>query len=704
MKKIIYNILCATCLTGALASCSDFLEIEPQNVITSDQFWNEKADVEAIMLGCYTRMQTDDVVARMMAWGEFRSDNISVGLNADKDLSLTNLLKENLTASNAYTNWEGFYSVINRCNTILKYAPEVAQKDPGYTDSELRATIAEATALRDLCYFYLIRTFRDVPMSFEAFVDDDQMMAMPAVPFNQALSTLIADLESVRTNAVKNYPSTQPLYQTGRITQDAIHAILCDMCLWNKDYQKCIDYADLVIASKKEQAKKGTTGSYSMGGSMTSTDTERTNGYPLLSEYSGNRFGAAYNSLFITGNSSETIFELTYSGKETENKNTLSNKAVSVFYGNAKVARGYVAPSSVVMGDNSLVFEDKRDARYYEACNEANEGITKFVYRSLSIDATSTSEDPKASYGAMWTEDLCKSNWIIYRLTDVMLMKAEALSQLMVQGTDQPEPKTAPGCYLYQLNTSKGAVGNDTEKDKDTLTVKGALDVINTLEIAKSTEKYYFIKGTITDDEVVIDSETGKATFTIANEDGSAKLLCVDVNGLKNKAIGKTASSRPKSGDAVIIFGKLMKGMKLDVDALARNKEYIEKAFDLVNAINKRSILVRNLSGSDTLNIDNYQSKSILSDLIMKERQREFLFEGKRYYDLVRQAWREGSSEQLATTVVKKLTSGGEAVRMRLSKMDGIFWPYNIDELKVNPYLKQNPAFGSGENSSYSQN
>ena len=332
MKKIIYNILCATCLTGALASCSDFLEIEPQNVITSDQFWNEKADVEAIMLGCYTRMQTDDVVARMMAWGEFRSDNISVGLNADKDLSLTNLLKENLTASNAYTNWEGFYSVINRCNTILKYAPEVAQKDPGYTDSELRATIAEATALRDLCYFYLIRTFRDVPMSFEAFVDDDQLMAIPATPFNEALNTLIADLESVRTNAVKNYPSTQPLYQTGRITQDAIHAILCDMCLWNKDYQKCIDYADLVIASKKEQAKKGTSGSYSMGGSMTSTDTERTNGYPLLSEYSGNRFGAAYNSLFITGNSSEAIFELTYSGKDTESKNTLSNKAVSVLW------------------------------------------------------------------------------------------------------------------------------------------------------------------------------------------------------------------------------------------------------------------------------------------------------------------------------------------------------------------------------------
>ena len=70
----------------------------------------------------------------------------------------------------------------------------------------------------------------------------------------------------------------------------------------------------------------------------------------------------------------------------------------------------------------------------------------------------------------------------------------------------------------------------------------------------------------------------------------------------------------------------------------------------------------------------------------------------------MREAWREGTSEKLATTVVKKMTSGGEAVRMRLSKMDGIFWPYNINELKVNTNLKQNPAFGSGENGSYEQN
>ena len=697
MKKIIYNIIGVACIAGSLTSCSDFLEIEPQNEITMEQFWNEKADVEAIMMGCYSRMQSDDIIRRMMIWGEFRSDNISTGMLADQDISLTNIMKENLTASNAYTTWDGFYNVINRCNTIIKYAPEVAEKDPAYTQSELRATIAEASALRDLCYFYLIRTFRDVPFSFEAVVDDDQPMALAATPFNEVLNTLIADLESVRNNAMRLYPTTEKTSQTARITQDAINAMLCDMCLWNKDYQKCIAYADLVIASKKEQAKNGS----SSGGTMTQSDSERTNGYPLIGEFSGNRYGTAYNSLFVMGNTQETIFELAFTGKENESRSTLSNTAVGYFYGNSVLPIGRVAPSSVVLGDNSTVFESKRDARYYEACNTNIESIAKYVYRSLSIDATSTSSDPQPAYGLPWTDGLNKSNWIIYRLTDVMLLKAEALAQLMTDGNDVPEPMTAPGCYLWRLNTQNGVANASSEKG-DTVTVEGALRIIEELEETKATEKTYFIKGTITQTEPVIDS--GKATFFICNDAGTDSLLVSEVMGLQNKVIPNTASKRPKIGDKVIIFGKLMKGVKIDETAFAQNQTYIAQAFDLVNAVNKRAVLARTLTSSDTLLLANYQAKHNLVNLIMKERQRELLFEGKRYYDLVRQAWREGSSEELATSVVKKLTSGGEAVRLRLSKMDGIFWPYHIDEVKVNPNLKQNPAFGSGENESYAKN
>ena len=40
-------------------------------------------------------------------------------------------------------------------------------------------------------------------------------------------------------------------------------------------------------------------------------------------------------------------------------------------------------------------------------------------------------------------------------------------------------------------------------------------------------------------------------------------------------------------------------------------------------------------------------------------------------------------------------------VKNFFKKMDAIFWPYNYEEMKVNKNLVANPAFSSGESSSY---
>ena len=288
-----------------LSSCSDFLEIEPQNEIIHENFWNEKADVDGMVSGCYSKLQSEGIIRRMMIWGEFRSDNVVAGQNITDDSHLEKVFKASIDASNVYTTWDEFYNVINRCNTIIQFAPEVAQKDISYTESELMATIAEVTALRSLCYFYLIRAFRDVPYTTVAYLGDDQKMDHPAAKFDDVLDSLITDLEKVRPYAVVKYPITQPLYQTGRITQEAINAMLCEMYLWKKDYQNCIKYADMVIESKIQQKEDEKN---NFGGNMTSQNTsDGIDGFPLIptsQRVGGNQFGQAYNSIIGTGNSS----------------------------------------------------------------------------------------------------------------------------------------------------------------------------------------------------------------------------------------------------------------------------------------------------------------------------------------------------------------------------------------------------------------
>lgn len=83
-----------------------------------------------------------------------------------------------------------------------------------------------------------------------------------------------------------------------------------------------------------------------------------------------------------------------------------------------------------------------------------------------------------------------------------------------------------------------------------------------------------------------------------------------------------------------------------------------------------------------------------MEELVLAERRRELMFEGKRWYDLVRRARREGNSNSLKSAVSKK---GVENLN-KLSVMDAIYWPYNQDELKVNGSLKQNPAYDTASN------
>ena len=548
-----------------LGSCSDFLEIEPLNDIVLDKFWNEENDVENIVAGCYSGMQNRILIERMIVWGELRSDHLIGGTGVQDNINIQNILKENITANNVYTSWGEFYDIINRCNTVLHYSPLVAERDPNYTETELMATRAEVSAIRDLCYFYLIRTFRDVPYSTQPFLDELQQMAMPATKFDAVLDSLITDLENVKSYAVKTYPVSKTNYQCGRITQDAIHAMLAEMYLWKKDYANSVKYADMVIDAKTQRFQDEIDNAGS-----NSSSYKMFEGYPLIydSYTTGNLYGNAYGTIFGSGASRESILELIFADDNTR----LANHGLSFLYGNQKTSPGIVKPADFITTDVSdasyKVFCDKYDTRNYEnlyKMSASQYGVAKYVCKSGMVSISSTEITSSAS--PSYPEEYCHANWILYRLTDVMLLKAEALVQMV---------------------------------------------------------------------------------------DGDAKTEA--------------------------------------------NDSLLRAAYDIVSVINKRSNCATTYM---PITYANYSTKSQMENLVFEERARELMFEGKRWYDLVRRSLRDGNTSYLVQQVTRKGSDNASVVQAKLAKMDAIFWPYNLDELKVNPYLVQNPAFGSGDDNSY---
>mgnify|MGYP002526072520 CR=1 FL=1 len=159
--KHIKSFLLVALLGASFTSCNDFLNLEPLNDIVLENFWTDKSDVESVLLGAYQGLEKSDCLLRMSVWGEMRSDNIVEGNGTGEDIR--QICRENLLITNSYCKYNAFYDVVNRANTVLYFAPIVADKDPNFLIDELKAQEAEAIALRCLCYWYLIRAFHDVP-------------------------------------------------------------------------------------------------------------------------------------------------------------------------------------------------------------------------------------------------------------------------------------------------------------------------------------------------------------------------------------------------------------------------------------------------------------------------------------------------------------------------------------------------------------
>lgn len=438
--------LAAVLVTG-LSSCNDFLTIYPTDKTIGEDFWKTKEDVQGMVTGAYGSMISYGCQERAIIWGAYRSDEL-VKYSSYNNTNLENISAVNLLPQNGYNSWESFYAVINRCNIVLNHAADVMENDPAFTKGDYDETRAQMLALRSLCYFYLVRTFRDVPYTTQSYEDDDQEMVIPQVAPDSVLQYCINDLEEAERYIMKSGAyGKQDWRNVGYFTRDAVRALLADIYLWRAsinhsqaDYQKCISYADQIIKSKDEYFQANTTG-------MAAMDKDP---YHLIDR------DMAFSSIFVDGNSSESILEWQYDGSNNSNLalenlyyetgNSENHQTTSALMA-SQIFNFYDEKANTAQGQK--VYVSKNDYRYwYNVYGVNSEEATELSVRKMvSQDGyvssgNQASTDPtKFNVGETQnnrrTFDNYRQNWIVYRLTDVMLMKAEALVQTAANDSDR---------------------------------------------------------------------------------------------------------------------------------------------------------------------------------------------------------------------------------------------------------------------------
>lgn len=379
LHKRLKYIIVLFALSVAFASCKKWMDLKPNDGIIREDFWKTKEDVQAAVLGCYASMlgapsggETHAAAELFFLWGELRADMLASFLGTrDNEFEVMNV---NTTAANTITNWRPLYRTINYCNTVLRFAPAVRNLDNTLTQDQLDAWLSEVKTLRALMYFYLVRSFKEVPLKLEPTTSDNEIVAIAKSTEDEIIGQILKDLEEAEAKAVLTYGNN--ITDKGRITKFAINTLQADVLLWSGDNDGAITAANKVIDSRRYGLVQGTLGGW-------------------------------FNSLYVVGNSPESIFELQFNVQKL-------NPFYSMFaVGNKRFVAAQKVMDEMYTTDASS--DTTRDIRGDGASVQAATSIIwKYVGRN---------------YDDLRAIDESYANWIFYRYADVLLIKAEALTQ-----------------------------------------------------------------------------------------------------------------------------------------------------------------------------------------------------------------------------------------------------------------------------------
>lgn len=622
-RNKLYSILLAagslSLLGGSMVSCDDYLTVLPTDQITEEDFWQEKGDLDNVRAAAYKQML--NCTDKILIWGELRSDNLV--LNEMDDASLKNLQQAVLQPTDGKFDWASLYTGINYCNLVLEKGEAMTvpggEVDPSFRKSDWQPIKAEMYALRALYYFYLVRAYRSVPYVTTSVRTDAEAMRSkdPATNGILILTNLIAQLEEAKDYAAENYGNSQD--NKGRFTKRGVRALLADIYLWRaamlenhadkaadqnlvlsdgeelteelatllkkESYEKAIEHCNWILDDYQAKYDKDL-----LENPSGSNTVDRDQFYPYMLRIMGNSgsmsktnvYDDVYSALWVAKNSSESIFELQFDG--TENINGTLNTYLSLSEGTMDLSPKKMIgnPALVVTAVNSqspapdkgFGIGDFRLCETYSIMpNSSTYPIHKNIVTSVNVyNSENVTDMSVINTGGYRLKNSQNANWPVYRLSDVMLIKAEAIARLS-------DPQTKANA-----------------------------------------------------------------------EDG--------VNGL-NEGFKLTNA----------IFQRYNPGMQATGTSGA--------------------VLVSDRFKTDYATADPAKSAADLLKLVYNERQREYIAEGKRWFDIVRQAEASNDFADLFTTYIDLSTN----VKNRLRRIDAFYNPLYGEELKVNGNLKQNPVW-----------
>jgi hypothetical protein len=404
-RRIIY----ITALLTLFSGCKKFLNVQPLDRLSGNAFYKNPKDVEDNMWDIYGLFR--DVVGScpmLAVAGEVRGGMLPSApqKNDGNDRSFVDYVAQNDLLPVIYTpsgkefwniftlgnlsDWKPYYRVIQACN-ILQY--EIDRRDiPGLTADAKKTYKAEASFMRSISYFMMVRLWGDVVYYTDAYHELPLPREKMVTVINNCITDLTAALDALP------WTFTDPAFRGARASKGAAMALLMEMYMWNAGFDK------------------GNAQTYYTETAKLGDELMKSNAYDLLPiDQSFTIFkGRSRESLFdivISSNYGETLSnkwnDLSELVVHYPYKRPASNHQYSFTYFRAEFLRR-LYPSGI---------PDARTEMWFDSQMYANDGTFLFLkYNSVFEEGN---DDVNVD-----------NNLIILRYAGAILLRAEALAEL----------------------------------------------------------------------------------------------------------------------------------------------------------------------------------------------------------------------------------------------------------------------------------
>lgn len=223
------------------AGCATYLDVYPEDKITSANFPENENDVQYTLNGVYSLLKEtsiynqglfgfgvlDGATPNAFNWGNVVITKVGNGQLSSSDEEIVTF------------RWTRAYAIIFRANYLLKILNDV-----NLTDDKRKLYAGEAYFLRGLAYALLADTYGGVPI-ITAAISADEAKNLVRASLDETWNQALSDYDV----AINNLNVTAP--QVGRATKGAALAMKMRAYLYQNKYDKVLEVANQIDAIKK---------------------------------------------------------------------------------------------------------------------------------------------------------------------------------------------------------------------------------------------------------------------------------------------------------------------------------------------------------------------------------------------------------------------------------------------------------------------